>query len=275
MPKIKVLLVDDSGDVLQALKVMLENRDFEVIPATSVTEALPLIVSEHFDVLVTDLHMPNAGDGFAVVTAMHHSQPEALTVVISGFPDVQAAMAAILLQADEVLVKPFDAGELAAVLRAKLREPRPRRPSKESVASILQRDIDLTIRSWLSRAHQVEALERLALSDNERTEYLPAMNRDIVSRLRERPLMEAEHESPAAVAHGQLRQRQGYTPALLVQESRILQVCIFETIKRNLGVVDFSLVLPDIMLIADEIDAQLAQSIDSFLKLQQSATGLA
>jgi hypothetical protein len=50
---------------------------------------------------------------------------------------------------------------------------------------------------------------------------------------------------------------------MIVQESRILQVCIFETIQRNLAVVDFSSVLPDIMLLADEVDSQLTQSIDS------------
>ena len=76
----------------------------------------------------------------------------------------------------------------------------------------------------------------------------------------------------AAAAHGRLRYRQGYTAPLLVQESRILQVCIFETIQRNLGSVDFILVLPGIMLLADEVDSQLTQSIDSFLKLHQPAS---
>lgn len=56
----------------------------------------------------------------------------------------------------------------------------------------------------------------------------------------------------------------------VVQESRILQVCLFETIQHNLGSIDFSLVLPDIMLIADEVDSQLTQSVESFLKLQRT-----
>ena len=46
---------------------------------------------------------------------------------------------------------------------------------------------------------------------------------------------------------------------MMVQESRILQVSIFETIQRNLSRVDFSLVLPDVMILADEVDSQLAQ----------------
>jgi len=45
--------------------------------------------------------MAGAGDGFTVVSAMRHSQPAALTLVLSAFPDVQEAMAAIVLQAEE------------------------------------------------------------------------------------------------------------------------------------------------------------------------------
>ena len=51
-----------------------------------------------------------------------------------------------------------------------------------------------------------------------------------------------------------------------------MQVCIFETMQRNLAVVDFSSVLPDIMLLADEVDSQLTQSIDSYLRMQRSMT---
>jgi len=128
MARLKVLLVDDNGAVLQAMNGSLESRGFEVVPAAGVTEALRRIVSQHFDVLVTDLHMPNAGDGFAVVTAMRHSQPKALTVVISGYPDVQEAMTAILLHPDEVLVKPFDSAQLAELIRNKLENPTTRGP---------------------------------------------------------------------------------------------------------------------------------------------------
>ena len=41
---------------------------------------------------------------------MRHSQPDALTLLVSGYPDVQSAMAAILLEADEIIVKPFEVG---------------------------------------------------------------------------------------------------------------------------------------------------------------------
>ena len=45
------------------------------------------------------LHMPNAGEGFTVISAMRHSQPAALTMLLSAFPDVKSAMEAIILEA--------------------------------------------------------------------------------------------------------------------------------------------------------------------------------
>lgn len=52
---------------------------------------------------------------------------------------------------------------------------------------------------------------------------------------------------------------------MLVHESRILQVTLFGTLQSNSKFLDFSLLLPDVMTIADEVDAQLTQSMDSYM----------
>jgi YesN/AraC family two-component response regulator len=149
-----------------------------------VTEALSQIVTQQFDVLITDLHMPGPGDGFAVVAAMRHSQPSALTLVVSGFPDVEAALNAVLLQADEVLVKPVKMKELAELIRKKAPERRRSpRPNKESVA-ILEREANLTIQRWLSRVKEVGDLAALPLADEDRTDHLSEIIRNIAERLR-------------------------------------------------------------------------------------------
>jgi len=138
----KILLVDDDKDDRFLTRKSLESKNCEVVTATSATEALKQIATQRFDVLITDLHMPGAGDGFALVTAMRHFQPEALTLVVSDFPDVQKAMAAILLQADEVLVKPFDVEQLPKLIsKRRLTSKLSPAPAKETVASILDRDV--------------------------------------------------------------------------------------------------------------------------------------
>jgi hypothetical protein len=77
--------------------------------------------------------------------------------------------------------------------------------------------------------------------------------------------------SAAALAHGKMRKLQGYTPAMLVHDSRMLQVTLFGTLQKNLSALDFSLVLPDVMTIADEVDSQLTQAMESFTNVTGTA----
>jgi DNA-binding response OmpR family regulator len=271
----RVLLVDDDSAVLAMMSQGLERKGFEVVAASSVTEALRRIATESFDVLITDLHMPNPGDGFTVVSAMRHSQPNALTMLVSGYPDVQSAMAAILLEADEIVVKPFEIGRLIDLVREKVVHRKPtKRIDKESVGAILRRCTAAIVDGWLVRARQSSELNRISLSDEERTGHLPKLVEDLALRLSKPRATEKDSDavfSAAAVAHGKLRYLQGYTPAMLVQESRILQVTIFGTLQINLESLDFSLVLPDVMTIADEVDAQLTQSMDSYMQAMRNS----
>jgi hypothetical protein len=59
--------------------------------------------------------------------------------------------------------------------------------------------------------------------------------------------------------------RHSYTAAMMVEESRMLQVSIFQTLQNNIHRVDFSLLLVGVMAIADEVDSQLAQAMAAFI----------
>ena len=266
----RVLLVDDDGAVRAMMNEGLRRKGFEVTPASSVSEALALITTQSFDVLITDLHMPDPGDGFTVVSAMRHSQPNALTMLVSGYPDVESAMAAILLEADEVVVKPFEIGRLTELVREKVINRKPaRKLDKERVGPILRRCATNILEDWLARVKQSNELNAIPLNDEDRTGHIPKLIEDLALRLSKSSVASQDSDaifSAAAVAHGKLRYQQGYTPAMLVHESRILQVTLFGTLQNNLSSLDFSLLLPDVMTIADEVDAQLTQSMESYMK---------
>jgi hypothetical protein len=111
---------------------------------------------------------------------------------------------------------------------------------------------------------QDKELTCVPLSFEDRTGHLPGLLADLIYRLRMPPTAEASF-SIAAHQHGDLRRRQGYSAAMLVEESRILQVSIFRTLQNNLSRVDFSQVLLNVMAIADEVDSQLKQAMISFI----------
>ena len=267
----RILLVDDDAAIRDMMSATLEHKGFEVTAAANVPEALKLIVTETFDVLITDLHMPNPSDGFAVITAMRHTQPDTLTLLVSGYPDVKSAMDTILLQADDIVVKPFEPGKLAELVHNKLLTRKLAVPTpKERVAAILRRCSSGIVEDWLLRVRKNKDLNRVSLTDKERTGFLPKLIEDLIVRLRKPNTPGEESDSicsKAAVAHGNMRRLQGYTPGMLVHDSRILQVTLFGTLQKNLSALDFSLLLPDVMTIADEVDSQLTQAMDGYMNV--------
>jgi CheY-like chemotaxis protein len=262
--KPRVLLADDDHAVRSMLQAALERDGFEVVATPGVREALSHIAEESFDVLLSDLHMPQAGDGFTVVSAMRHTHPHAVTLVLTGYPALEEALSAIRVQADEILLKPIEINSLRKLIREKLEHPVACRAlPTESVATILEHDLDATIQDWMVLVEHDEELTCIPLSFEDRTGHLPNLIVDLVNRLRLPPTAKASI-SIAAREHGDLRRKQGYTAAMVVEESRILQVSIFNTLQNNLCRVDFSKVLVDVITIADEVDSQLKQAMFSF-----------
>ncbi len=264
MNKPKVLVVDDDPAVLDMLHQGLEKDGFEVVASSNVRDAIKQIAEQEFDVLLSDLHMPQAGDGFTVVSAMRHTHPNALTLVLSGYPALDEAMAAILSQADEVLVKPLEISAIRKVIHERLAAPRSRNRNRiDSVASILERESQQTIDDWLVLVEQDQELNCVALSRQQRTGHLPKLIHDVIIRLR----LAAGSAAPLSIAardHGEMRRNQGYSAPMLVEESRIFQVSIFSTLQRNHAHLDFSQVLTNVVTIADEVDSQLKQAMRSF-----------
>ncbi len=116
----RVLVVEDNEAIRLSLFAILKNHGFEVTCAADVSEALKFISSQKYDVLLSDLHMPGAGDGLTVVSAMRHANPEAVTLLLSAFPEMSAAANAILMQTDEILVKPMNVPDLLDAITQRL-----------------------------------------------------------------------------------------------------------------------------------------------------------
>jgi len=134
----------------------------------------------------------------------------------------------------------------------------------ESVADILERELQHVIKDWLFRVDQEPDLTSIPLNYDERTGHLPQLLHDVIARLR----LDAGTKAPiseTASIHGDLRRKQGYSVAMAVEESRLLQVSIFSTLHKNVKHLEFSLLLPDIVTIADEVDAQLKQQMLRFM----------
>jgi hypothetical protein len=142
--------------------------------------------------------------------------------------------------------------------------------SKSKTADILERELEPTIKEWLRRVNLVPELTDIPLSDADRTGHLPKLYYDLISRLR---LAKDAHRpvSVAAAKHGQIRHAQGYSASMLIEESRVFQVATFGTLHLHQSELDQKQVLLDIMVIADEVDAQLMETVSSLMRAKLAA----
>jgi RsbT co-antagonist protein rsbRD N-terminal domain len=144
--------------------------------------------------------------------------------------------------------------------------------SIDSVADILERETHSVIADWLARVEHEPDLKTIPLSFEDRTGHLPYLLHDVINRLR----LDAGSKAPiskAAADHGDLRRKQGYTVAMAVEESRLLQVTIFSTLHKNVKNLEFSTLLPSVVTIADEVDAQLKEQMLRFMAADAAVAG--
>jgi len=262
----RVLVVDDNEAIRMSLCATLEKHGFEVTCAGDVSGALKFISLHKYDVLLSDLHMPGAGDGLTVVSAMRHANPDAVTLLLSAFPEMSAAANAILMQTDEILVKPMNVPDLIDAITQRLAKGPLHKRIVESLATILERTTEDGIADWYQEVEKEDTLMAVHLTREARCKHLPQLFRDLARRLQAlKPLGTKELKSESASEHGRERRRQGYTAAMMVEESRIFQVTIFHTLQKNLGSIDFSVLLLGVMTIADEVDSQLSQAMKSYI----------
>jgi ActR/RegA family two-component response regulator len=237
----------------------------------SVPEAISEISRQPFDILLSDLNIGGPGDGFIVVGAMRRMQPRARSYILTGFPDFASALEAIRRQVDDYFVKPADIPAMVKTLRAKREAPRAFSSAGKRASTVIRENAEEIVAKWAEETERDPDLRQQQLSRRSRINHLPGLLRQLAHRLEKTKGLNDKQDMESASAHGKARRRQGYSIPLIVAESRILYRIIGATIQDNLAEMDISSLIPDLLLISENLNAMLAESLRSFLVGDQMA----
>ncbi len=119
--KARILVIDDEPQISAFLARALENSGYRVDVAVTAAQGIERACAGGFDLVILDLIMPDL-DGRAVLTAILHRRPDQAVLVLSCDSAVSAKVECLDLGARDYLTKPFSLAELAARVRAGLRE---------------------------------------------------------------------------------------------------------------------------------------------------------
>jgi FixJ family two-component response regulator len=140
----KVLVIDDEQIVLNSVKRVLSQADFDVETTLSGRQGLEWALDKTYDVVLTDIRMPDIG-GMLVLRDIKRAKPELPVMMITGYANVQSAVQAMKLGAADYVEKPFAPDQLLKAVNLAIEHATTAAPEtqtlihKEQILTILDR----------------------------------------------------------------------------------------------------------------------------------------
>lgn len=112
----RILLIDDSPEILSSLSESLKSEGYDVETASSGKEGISLIEKKFFDLIITDLMMPDVG-GMDVLKFVTQNSPDSFCIILTGYGTIKNAVEAVKLGAFDYLTKPVKLDEILITLK--------------------------------------------------------------------------------------------------------------------------------------------------------------
>lgn len=267
MPANRVLFVDDEDSLRLIIPQILTLHGFEVCAAATVAQALAEITTHPYDILISDLNIGEAGDGFTVVSAMRRTQPECINIILTGFPAFESALAAIQGQVDDYLIKPARGGHLIEFIREKLQNRSARqslRPMR--LSELLCKTVNEIREHALARMVSDPDLSMIEMSDEQRVGYFARIVIEIAAHMHSPASEErAKLANELSREHGLQRLSAGYKLSMVMADSSIMSGVVFDIVRERLLLLDTSHLILDLKRFNLALQSHLAQSVQAFL----------
>jgi two-component system response regulator PilR (NtrC family) len=125
-----ILIVDDERSMREFLGIYLRREGYRIEAAAGGNEAIASIKARAFDVIITDLRMPDV-DGLTILAEAKRTRPDTEVIVVTAFSTTETAIAAMKAGAHDYLTKPFKIDEVGLVVERAMEK---RRLSRDNVA---------------------------------------------------------------------------------------------------------------------------------------------
>ena len=125
----RILIIDDDPHFLRVLQRILSGEQFSVAATSNPCDAIELVRSNNFELIICDLRMPDC-DGLNLLHAIRSAGNEVPVIILTAYGEVDTYLEAMNAGATEYLNKPIKSDELVQVVRNCLRKGHHRRNSK-------------------------------------------------------------------------------------------------------------------------------------------------
>ncbi len=207
----KILVVDDDQNICELLRLYIEKEGFEVVIANDGRKALEMFEQENPDLIMLDIMLPEL-DGWQVCREIR-KKSQCPIIMLTAKGEVFDKVLGLELGADDYVVKPFEAKEVIARIKAVLR--RFGKNDENQVKEVKYDKLSINLTNYELKVNgkvvdtppkEMELIYHLASNPEPRLYARPAVGRGVgVRLLRRQPYGGRPCQAPARKAGGRLR----------------------------------------------------------------------
>ncbi|MCI0473260.1 MAG: response regulator [Ignavibacteria bacterium] len=166
----KILVIDDETTVCDSVKKILSRKGYDVEKTADANEAIERIKKEKFDIVITDLMMPDVS-GMELLELVKKYYPDIDVLVITGYATIESAVQATKLGATDYIQKPFTPSELTERVQRAVEMRKKRKEEKENLNKIVAGskeviDVDMPfVIEEIEKAASKDFVDKLSRSD--------------------------------------------------------------------------------------------------------------
>ncbi|MEM2081456.1 MAG: response regulator [Candidatus Bathyarchaeia archaeon] len=134
----RILVIDDDENIRKVLKTILEDEGYIVDTAETAKESIEKSENSFYNVALIDVRLPDM-EGIELLPKLRDTKPKMRKVIVTGYPTLQNAIAAVNKGADAYIVKPFEVDKILETIREQLKkQEEERRYSEEKVVEFIE-----------------------------------------------------------------------------------------------------------------------------------------
>jgi DNA-binding NtrC family response regulator len=148
---VRILIVDDDETIRKVLEAILQEEGYVTDSVDTGKKAVEKTEKQYYNVALLDVRLPDI-EGIELLTKLHDTTPKMRKIIVTGFPTLQNAVAAVNQGADAYIMKPFDVEKMLLTIKEQLRKQGEEKAfSEEKIAEFIEtrvRELDVQTQNF-------------------------------------------------------------------------------------------------------------------------------
>jgi two-component system nitrogen regulation response regulator NtrX len=134
----RILVIDDDENIRKVLKAILEDEGYIVETVETAKKGIEKSEQAVYNVALVDVRLPDM-EGIELLTKLKETKPKMRKIIVTGYPTLQNAVAAVNKGADAYVMKPFDVEKILLTIKEQLqKQAEDKKYSEEKIAEFIQ-----------------------------------------------------------------------------------------------------------------------------------------